>query len=133
MLTNATIHHIGYAVNDIDKAKKEFIDGGFSVTDTVIEPIQKVYVAYAKKEGSPTIELLQPLNETSPIVKVLSKNGCTPYHICFSVPDIEAAIESLRKRKYLPLSKPLPGHGLDDALMVFMYKKEVGLIQLVQA
>lgn len=32
----------------------------------------------------------------------------------------------------MPLAKPIPGHGLDDALMVFMFKKNVGLVQLAQ-
>lgn len=132
MTADAKFHHIGYAVNDIEKARKEFTDSGYHVTDTVIEPVQRVYVAYAKKEGSPTIELLQPLDDKSPIVKVLSKNGSAPYHICYAVPDIESAIRELRGRKYLPLSKPIPGRGLDDALMVFMFNKEIGLIQLVQ-
>lgn len=132
MTTKAIFHHIGYAVNDIDKAKSEFADSGYDVTETVIEPIQKVYVSYARKEGNPTIELLQPLDDKSPIVKILAKNGPTPYHICYAVDDIYSSIAELRKRKYIPLAKPIPGHGLDDALMVFMFKKEIGLIQLVQ-
>ncbi len=132
MTTNAVFHHIGYAVNDIVKAKNEFIESGYNVSETVIEPIQRVYVSYARKEGNPTIELLQPLDEKSPIVKILSKNGPIPYHICYSVPDIKSAMEELRGRRYLPLGKPIPGHGLDDALMVFMFKKELGLLQLVQ-
>lgn len=132
MTNEAKFHHIGYAVNDIEKAKREFTESGFDVSDTVIEPVQKVYVSYARKDGNPTIELLQPLDDESPIVKILTKNGPTPYHICYSVPDIKTAMEELRRRKYLPLGKPVPGHGLDDALMVFMFKKEIGLVQLVQ-
>lgn len=132
MTSDAKFHHVGYAVSDIEKARKEFTESGYHVTDTVIEPVQRVYVAYARKDGNPTIELLQPLDDKSPIVKILAKNGPTPYHICYAVSDIEAAIRELRNRKYLPLAKPIPGRGLDDALMVFMFKKEIGLIQLVQ-
>lgn len=32
-------------------------------------------------------------------------------------------MQELRARKFMPLAKPIPGHGLDDALMVFMFKK----------
>ena len=46
MLENARFHHIGFAVNDIEKVKPEYVAGGYVVSETVIEPIQKVYVAY---------------------------------------------------------------------------------------
>ena len=132
MLKNARFHHIGFAVKDIEKVKPEYEAGGYTISDTVIEPVQKVYVAYARRKGFPTVELLQPLNETSPVVKILEKNGTTPYHVCYAVDDIVEAMDELRKRKFLPLAKPVPGHGLDDALMVFMFKKDVGLVQLAQ-
>ncbi len=98
MLENARFHHIGFAVNDIEKVKPEYVAGGYVVSETVIEPIQKVYVAYACREGFPTVELLQPLDETSPIVKILAKNGPTPYHICYAVDDIDEAMQELRAR-----------------------------------
>ncbi len=132
MLEYARFHHIGFAVNDIEKVKLEYIAGGYTVSETVIEPIQKVYVAYARRAGFPTVELLQPLDETSPIVKILVKNGPTPYHVCYAVDDINKAIQDLRARKFMPLAKPIPGHGLDDALMAFLFKKDVGLVQLAQ-
>lgn len=132
MLNNARFHHIGFAVNDIEKVKPEYVAAGFTVSDTVIEHIQKVYVAYARRKGFPLIELLQPLDETSPVCKILAKNGPTPYHVCYAVDDINEAIKEMRARKFFPLAQPIPGHGLDDALMVFMFKKDVGLIQLAQ-
>ena len=55
MLENARFHHIGFAVNDIEKVKPEYVAGGYVVSETVIEPIQKVYVAYACREGFPTV------------------------------------------------------------------------------
>lgn len=75
MLKDATFHHIGIAVASINSAKRFYLSAGYSVSDVVIEPVQKVYVSYAKKKGFPTIELLEPLDETSPIVNILKKNG----------------------------------------------------------
>lgn len=123
MLKNATFHHIGYAVFSIEDAKTVFISMGYTVSETVLEPIQKVYVAYACKECSPTIEMLEPEDEKSPIVQILKKNGCAPYHICYAVDNIETAIKEAKSEGFIPLTKPLPGHGLDDALMLFLYKK----------
>ena len=69
MLENARFHHIGFAVNDIEKVKPEYVAGGYVVSETVIEPIQKVYVAYACREGFPTVELLQPFSYSENISK----------------------------------------------------------------
>lgn len=132
MLENATFHHIGTAVASIDKVKPFYQLMGYTVSDTVIEPVQKVYVAYARKEGFPTVEMLEPLDETSPVQGILKKNGNTPYHMCYAVDNLSDAIAEMRKEGFRPLSKPVPGHGLDDALMVFLYNINYGLIQVME-
>lgn len=132
MLENATFHHIGTAVASIDKVKPFYQSMGYTVSDTVIEPVQKVYVAYARKEGFPTVEMLEPLDETSPVLGILKKNGNTPYHMCYAVDNLSDAIAEMHKEGFRPLSKPVPGHGLDDALMVFLYNINYGLIQVME-
>lgn len=132
MLENAIFHHIGTAVASIDKVKPFYQSMGYTVSDTVIEPVQKVYVAYARKEGFPTVEMLEPLDETSPVLGILKKNGNTPYHMCYAVDNLSDTIAEMRKEGFRPLSKPVPGHGLDDALMVFLYNINYGLIQVME-
>ena len=132
MLSDAKFHHIGFAVASIEKAKAFYLSAGYEVSEPVIEPVQKVRVAYARKPGFPTAELLEPIDETSPVCKTLSKNGNTPYHVCYEVADLKTAIAEGRKEGFLPLGRPLPGHGLDDALMIFLYRQDVGLIQVME-
>lgn len=132
MLENAKFHHIGMAVTSIDKTKPLLLAMGYCVSDTVIEPVQKVYVAYARKEGFPTIELLEPLDDTSPVKGILKKNGNTPYHVCYAVENIQDTIKEMRKEGFRPLGRPVPGHGLNDALMVFLYNMHFGLIQIME-
>lgn len=132
MIAKSEFHHIGIAVFSIEDAKPYYLDAGYDVSETICEYTQKVKVAYARKEGSPTIELLEPLDNTSPVVNILNKNGCTPYHICYAVEDLGIALKEARLKGFMPLAKPVPGHGLGDALMVFLYNKNVGLIQLME-
>lgn len=42
MLENAIFHHIGTAVKSIEKVKSIYLSMGYTVTGTVIEPVQKV-------------------------------------------------------------------------------------------
>lgn len=132
MLEDAKFHHIGFAVASIEKAKPFYLSAGYVVSEPVIEPVQKVRVAYARRDGFPTMELLEPLDDTAPVCKILAKNGNTPYHCCYEVPDIKATIVEARKEGFLPLGRPVPGHGLDDALMIFLYNKNVGLVQVME-
>lgn len=132
MLKDATFHHIGIAVASIEKVKPFYVSMGYTVSDTVLEPVQKVYVSYARKEGFPTVEILEPSDDTSPVKGILKRNGNTPYHICYAVDDLSAAIAEMRKEGFRLLNKPIPGHGLDDALMAFLYNVNYGLIQVME-
>lgn len=132
MLKEAKFHHIGIAVASIEKAKPFYLSAGYSVSETVIEPVQKVKVAYARRDGFPTMELLEPLDETAPVCKILAKNGNTPYHCCYEVADLKVTVAEARREGFLPLGRPVLGHGLDDALMIFLYNKDVGLVQVME-
>lgn len=105
---------------------------GYVISTPAIEPVQKVKVAYAKREGFPVMELLEPLDESSPICNILKKNGCTPYHYCYEVKNLKETVAEARKNGFMPLGKAVPGHGLNDALMVFLFNKEIGLVQIMQ-
>jgi len=79
-----------------------------------------------------TIELLEPLTTDSPVTKIIEKNGVMPYHICYEVEDITETIKELRKDKFIPLSSPVKAIALEDRLICFLFKKEIGLIELLQ-
>ncbi|MDR1505444.1 MAG: VOC family protein [Prevotella sp.] len=133
ILAQSQFHHIGIAVPSVKQAAFFYKEAGYTVSDEIIEPTQKVIVVSAKKANEPTIELLEPLNDESPVVNILKRSGGgVPYHICYAVKDINYAVDELRKKRFIPLGKPVPGKGVDNALTVFLYNKIIGLIQLVE-
>lgn len=124
--------HIGIAVFDIEKAAFDYRALGYEVGEAKNVDVFQAKAAYASKVNSPTIELLEPADEKSPVAKILKQRGSGPYHTCYAVCDIQEAMLEMRRNSFLPLGKPVPGPGLDNALTVFMYKKSIGLIQLVE-
>jgi methylmalonyl-CoA/ethylmalonyl-CoA epimerase len=134
ILAQSRFHHIGIAVPSVKQAAVFYKEAGYTVSDEIIEPTQKVIVVSAKRANEPIIELLEPLNDESPVVNILKRSGGGggAYHICYAVKNINYAIDELRKKKFFPLGKPVPGKGVDNALTVFLYNKIVGLIQLVE-
>ena len=82
MLKSMKFHHIGVAVKDISATAAVYVTGGYKQSDTIFDPIQNVNICWLTKENMPVVELLEPVDETSPVNKILEKNGVTPYHIC---------------------------------------------------
>jgi methylmalonyl-CoA/ethylmalonyl-CoA epimerase len=133
MLPNFKFHHIGIATFSIDKTVPYYINAKYSKSNTVIDIIQKVKICFLSKENMPTIELLEPIsNETSPIYNTLIKMGVTPYHCCYTVPDIENAIKELKKMYFIPILKPVQAIAMNDRKICFLYNKDIGLIEIVE-
>ena len=127
-----TFHHIGIACRDIGKTREFYVNMGYVPADVVDDPLQHVKVCFLDKEGAPRIELLEPLDEQSPVLRTLESSGVSPYHICYQVSDIEEAIAGLRRQRFLLVNGPVPARALDDRRIAFLYQKHTGLIELVE-
>jgi len=125
------VHHIGYAVKEIDEAVKKFRDLGYVVEDKIEDESRKVVIAFARNNDV-LVELVAPMGEGSPVDGILDKNGAAPYHICYEVHNIEEACKELKKEGWTVLIKPAPAPAINGALVVFLYNRIVGLIELVE-
>lgn len=133
MLDSFKFHHIGVAVKDIDKTAAMYEDGGYEMSDIIFDPVQNVNICWLTKDSMPTVELLAPVDESSPVCKILEKNGVTPYHTCYVVEDINDAVSELRKQKYVLVSKPVEAVAIHNCKVAFLHNRHVGLIELVEA
>jgi methylmalonyl-CoA/ethylmalonyl-CoA epimerase len=105
-----TFHHVGIAVRDLQQAIPVYKNlFGYNLTSGPFDdPIQNVSVCFLSRgEGDPAIELVAPLGPNSPVDRILKKGGGT-YHVCYSVPDIRAAIDHLTGQGSHLLSGPSP-------------------------
>ena len=133
MLDSMKFHHIGVAVKDIEKTAAVYVQGGYNQSVVTFDPAQNVNICWLTKEDMPTVELLAPVDESSPVCKTLEKNGVAPYHTCYIVEDIETAVAALRKMKYVVVVKPVEAPAITNCKVCFLYNKSVGLIELVEA
>ena len=125
-------HHIGIATHNIEETTKKYnLFGYHSSTDTFFDPIQNVYITFMEKLNSPRLELVAPVDQDSPILNTLNKNGTIPYHFCYEVNDIVEEVETLKKMKFLMVSKIVPAVAFNNRLVCFLYSKESGLIELL--
>lgn len=133
MLESFKFHHLGVAVKSIDDTAAIYVTGGYTRSEVISDPIQDVNICWLTKEGMPTVELLAPKDENSPVNRILEKNGVTPYHTCYIVDDLEDAVNVLRKMKYVMVSKPAEAVAINNCRVCFLFNKNIGLIELVEA
>ncbi|MBI5489610.1 MAG: methylmalonyl-CoA epimerase [Deltaproteobacteria bacterium] len=127
------IAHLGIAVKDLDAAVHLWRDtlrvplAGF---DEV--PEQKVKVAMFAV-GESRIELLGATSPDSPIAKHLEKKGEGIQHVAFAVPDLEAALATLKARG-VALIDEKPRLGAGGHKIAFLHPRSTGgiLVELMQ-
>lgn len=132
MLPEFNFEHIGIATSSLEKTAEVYINAGYSMSVITFDPIQNVRISFLTKSEMPTIELLEPVDETSPVTKTIEKSGVSPYHMCYSVNNIEDCIIRLKVLKYIPLFKPVKAIAMGNRKICFLFNKDIGLIEIVE-
>ena len=130
------LNHVAIATLDIAKATAVYRDLlGAKVSAPLPQPAHGVTVVFVELPNT-KIELLEPLNETSPIMGFLKKNpNGGVHHICYEVEDIIAARDELAARGATVLGTGEPRIGAHGKPVLFLHPKDfVGtLVELEEA
>lgn len=131
-MNNIKIHHLGYLVKNILKAKNVFIDMGFQLKKNIIlDDVRNAYICFLDGNGT-LIELIQPTIE-SPIYALLKKYQNTPYHICYEVEDIFKEIQNLEEKGFFLFRETEIAPAISsNAKVAFLIHRDVGMIELLQ-
>ena len=130
------LNHVGVATPSIADSLKLYRDvlGTTNIGEPFDLPAQGVKVCFV---DTPTaqIELIEPFDETSPIVGFLARNPRGgQHHVCFEVEDITAAVAEMRAKGVTILGTGEPRIGAHGTPVVFLHPKEMGgvLIELME-
>jgi len=121
------IDHIGIAVNNLEESlsRWEKIFGLKGQLEVLGEGNIKL-VHFHLKEG-PSIELISPLNEESPITKFLRERGEGIHHFCFKVKDLEKAMAELRS-KGVQFVQDKPQKGAKGSRIAFIHPRSINSV-----
>jgi methylmalonyl-CoA/ethylmalonyl-CoA epimerase len=130
------LNHVGVATPSIEASVRMYREmlGATEVGATFAMPEQGVWVCFVDLPNS-QIELIQPLDESSPITAFLEKNPKGgQHHVCFEVPDIEAARDDMQAKGATVLNGGKPRIGAHGAPVIFVHPKDMGgvLVELMQ-
>lgn len=104
------ISHIGVAVKDIAQAVAFYRDV-LGVEPAPGETADGARIV-SLPLGAAAVELLEPASPDSPVARFLARRGPGIHHICFKVPDLDAALARCRAHGYrLVDEQPRPGAG----------------------
>lgn len=106
------IDHLGIAVHSLEEAR-QFYEGALGLSCEKVEevPSQKVRTAFYEL-GEVHIELLEPMDEESPVAKFLAKNGPGVHHVAYAVDDVQAQLDQASQSGCKLINQePVPGAG----------------------
>ena len=116
------INHIAIAVNNIEEAAKFYQTIlGLNLSGVEVVTAQKTRVGFFKI-GESNIELVQPAEPDSPLVKFLETKGQGIHHICFEVDDVEAEVKAFHE-KGATLIDQKPRPGAHNTKVAFVHPK----------
>jgi methylmalonyl-CoA/ethylmalonyl-CoA epimerase len=107
---NATIAHLGIAVENIETAARFYRDVlGVAVRGPeLVDGARILHLDFGKSE----VELLEPVEPDSPIGRFLARRGPGIHHVCYRVADLDAALRTAEAAGYTLIDpKPRPGAG----------------------
>jgi len=132
MLSNAIFHHVGIATESIERTAALFTEAGYKMTSVIFDPKQNVNISFLEKRGSPLLELVEPVDEKSPVRNILNKIGVSAYHFCYEVANLDDSVAQLRQKRFMLLVKPVEAVAFNGRRICFLYHKEAGLIELLE-
>ncbi len=126
-IAHVGIAHVGVAVPDLDAAVAFYRDvlGLEPHAPEVADGAAIVALPFGESE----VELLAPLESDSPIARFLAKRGPGIHHICYRVPDLDAALAACRAAGYR-LVDETPRAGAGGRRIAFVHPKATAGILL---
>ena len=123
---NKKVNHIAIAVPDVKEAALKW-QQALNIKKSEVIVLEKHGVKVVFLEFSNLkIELLEPLNNESPISKFLEKNPKGGmHHICFEVEKITETINSLKNKNINILGDGKPKIGAHDKPVVFIHPNDL--------
>lgn len=129
------IHHIGYAIVDINKSIREFSKLGYNLIGEVVNDEERNILIQFMENGGYVIELIAKdiKSKYSPIDEILRKNkGANPYHFCYVTENIVEKITELSQNGFILIEKEKESKAIQFKKVAFLYSKAIGIIELVE-
>ncbi len=127
------IAHVGIATRSIAVTAEFYKSLGLDVDAMGIVEDQKAKVA-VMEVGDSAIELIEPIEDDSPVQRSVEARGEGIHHIAFEVEDLESQLETLKERN-IKLIDEKPRPGAQGRRIAFVHPDSTGgvLVELSES
>ncbi len=126
------VHHIGYLVKNLDKARAKFEVLGYSAEGPVTYDDYRGIDIQFLINGETRVELIKQVKEDSIVANLYDRYKNSPYHICYIADHFEEDIEYLRKNGFVEIDEPHEAPALNDKKVTFFMNASIGIIELLE-
>ncbi len=122
------IHHTGYIVKNAEDPLS--VQSGLHLVASGIDPAQEAKICLYKNQQNELLELVEPLNERSPVWNFLQKNGNAFHHYCYSSTEDEM-INYAKKHELIKIMGPLDTALFPGQKVVFYISKQQEITEFI--
>lgn len=127
--------HLGLVVKSLGKGRKALAEA-LAIRDWTEEfrdPVNGVLVQFGRDPAGVVYELLEPLDENSPVYNSLVTGKAILNHVAYRVTDLHAQAERMRSAGCMPTSEPKPAVAYGGRRIQFFVTPLRLVIELIEA
>ena len=127
------LHHVGIAVEKIEKARDRYeLLGYVERTRIIHDPTQTAYVQFFNLPGADHyIELVAPDGPQSKLSNAITRKQPLN-HLCFVTPDIAGTCSALDGQGWRLISEPTPAVAFDQRRIAWLASPDMLIVELVE-
>lgn len=127
--------HLGLVVKSLARGRKAIGEalGVERWTAELRDPVNGVLLQFGRDRAGVVYELLEPLDETSPVWAALREGKAILNHVAYLVPDLTAAGDHLRGAGWAPAGEPKPALAYGGARIQFFVSPVRMVVELIEA
>lgn len=127
--------HLGVVVKSLDKSRRNLSAalGIAKWTAPVDDPVNGVRLQFGRDPAGVCYELLQPLDETSPVFEALKSKKGILNHAAYRIEDLDAAGAHFAKLGWARTSEPKPAIAYGNRRIQFFVSPERLIVELIEA
>jgi len=130
-----TFHHLGCALPSIREYLHSFLVplfGPTAIGEEIEDPLQRIRLLFVELRGGARLELIEPLDETSPLRGILARGHGSLYHCAYLVDDLDESLGRFRAAGCLPISGPTPAVAFGGRRIAFLLTSQKDMLELIE-
>jgi len=127
--------HLGLVTKSLAKGRRGIGEslGVAGWTAEIEDPVNGVRLQFGRDRAGVVYELLEPLDEKSPVYPALTSGRAILNHVAYLVPDLAGAADVLCSGGAVPVSEPKPAIAYGGARIQFFVTSVRMIVELVEA